>query len=199
MLGFLQDNWDSIARHDRLRVDLGSTVAQFKILTPYPGTPLWKQMAPRVYEKDWEQFDGFTPTFTPSDLTRDELQFLLGAAYTRFYMRPSYLANYLRIAAPRGAAALVRSGCDAPGARARARRARSAPLMKAAGDMLTAISRYGARVVPEHRADHRGAARARGQLVQGPHIAAFEARSPARSARRTRVAPRTAAWRSTTC
>jgi radical SAM superfamily enzyme YgiQ (UPF0313 family) len=101
VLGFLEDTWDSIVATIDYAVDLGSTVAQFKILTPYPGTPLWKKMAPLVVEQDWERFDGFTPTFTHPALTRDELQFLLGAAYARFYMRPSYLANYLRIGGER--------------------------------------------------------------------------------------------------
>jgi hypothetical protein len=58
---------------------------------------MWKQLAPRVYETDWERFDGFTPTFTHPTLTTEELRYLLGAAYNRFYMRPSYLANYLRL------------------------------------------------------------------------------------------------------
>ncbi len=101
VLGFLEDDWDSIVATIDYAVDLGSTVAQFKILTPYPGTPLWKKMAPLVVEQDWERFDGFTPTFTHPSLTRDELQFLLGGAYARFYMRPSYLANYLRIGGER--------------------------------------------------------------------------------------------------
>jgi hypothetical protein len=58
-------------------------------------------MAPLVTEPDWERFDGFTPTFTHPNLSHEQLRFLLGAAYTRFYMRPSYLANYLRITTPR--------------------------------------------------------------------------------------------------
>jgi hypothetical protein len=37
------------------------------------------------------------PTFKHPNLTEQELRFLLGAAYTRFYMRPSYLANFLKI------------------------------------------------------------------------------------------------------
>jgi radical SAM superfamily enzyme YgiQ (UPF0313 family) len=78
-------------------IALGSTAAQFKLLTPYPGTPMWKQLSARVYETDWQQFDGFTPTFTHPSLSADELRFLLGAAYTRFYVRPSYLANFLRL------------------------------------------------------------------------------------------------------
>ncbi len=99
VLGFLEDTWDSVGATIEYSVQLGSTVAQFKLLTPYPGTPLWKRMAPLVTETDWEKFDGFTPTFTHPQFTHEQLQFLLGAAYTRFYMRPSYLANYLRIRA----------------------------------------------------------------------------------------------------
>jgi len=101
VIGFLEDDWDSISATIEYAIELGSTVAQFKILTPYPGTPLWKRMAPLVTETDWERFDGFTPTFTHPNLTHDQLKFLLGAAYTHFYKRPSYLANYLRITAPR--------------------------------------------------------------------------------------------------
>ena len=97
VFGFLQDDWQSIAATIDYAIDLGSTAAQFKLLTPYPGTPLWKQMAPRVFERDWERFDGFTPTFEHPRLRPADLRFLLGAAYTRFYMRPSWLADWSRI------------------------------------------------------------------------------------------------------
>jgi anaerobic magnesium-protoporphyrin IX monomethyl ester cyclase len=94
VLGFLQDDWASVAATIDYAIELGSTVAQFKLLTPYPGTPMWKQLSPLIYEKDWQRFDGFTPTFTHPSLSATELSFLLGAAYTRFYMRPSCVANY---------------------------------------------------------------------------------------------------------
>lgn len=97
VIGFLTDDWQSVAATIDFAVDMDSALAQFKLLTPYPGTPLFKQMRPLVYETDWERFDGFTPTFHHPNLTAKELTFLLGAAYTRFYMRPSYLANVLRI------------------------------------------------------------------------------------------------------
>jgi len=97
VLGFLQDDWASVAATIDYSISLGSTTAQFKLLTPYPGTPMWKQLSARVYETDWQQFDGFTPTFTHPSLSADELRFLLGAAYTRFYVRPTYLANFLRL------------------------------------------------------------------------------------------------------
>jgi anaerobic magnesium-protoporphyrin IX monomethyl ester cyclase len=100
VLGFLDDTRDSINATIDHSVELGSTIAQFKLLTPYPGTPLYGRMKPLITEHDWQQFDGFTPTFDHPSLTGGELQLLLGSAYTRFYMRPSFLTNYLRINAP---------------------------------------------------------------------------------------------------
>jgi len=97
VIGFLQDDWRSIAATIHYAVDLASTFAQFKLLTPYPGTPLWKQLAPLVYERDWQRFDGFTPTFRHPSLRPDELRFLLGAAYTRFYIRSSFAVNFCRV------------------------------------------------------------------------------------------------------
>jgi anaerobic magnesium-protoporphyrin IX monomethyl ester cyclase len=100
VFGFLPDTWNSVAATIDYSISLGTTFAQFKILTPYPGTPLWKQFAPLVTETDWQKFDGYTPTFTHPNLTHDEMRFLLGAAYARFYGRPSWLANYFRISQP---------------------------------------------------------------------------------------------------
>jgi anaerobic magnesium-protoporphyrin IX monomethyl ester cyclase len=97
VLGFLQDDWNSIAATIDYATDLGSTFAQFKMLTPYPGTPMFKQIEPLLTESDWEKYDGYTPTFKHPNLSERELRFLLGAAYKRFYMRPSYLANFLKI------------------------------------------------------------------------------------------------------
>jgi len=81
VLGFLQDDWNSISATIDYSTDLGSTFAQFKILTPYPGTPMFKQMQPLIVDTDWERFDGYTPTFRHPNLTDRELLFLLGAAY----------------------------------------------------------------------------------------------------------------------
>jgi len=106
VFGFGEDTRESIDATINYSIELGSTVAQFKILTLYPGTPLFKRMEATITETDWERFDGFTPTFNHESLTPSQLRFLLGSAYTRFYMRPSFLANYLRISTP-GARALV--------------------------------------------------------------------------------------------
>lgn len=100
VFGFLEDTAESIAATIAYAVELGSTVAQFKVLTPYPGTPLFKRLEPFITERDWERFDGFTPVFEHPLLDAAELMHLLGRAYAAFYMRPSFLANYLRISSP---------------------------------------------------------------------------------------------------
>ncbi len=100
VMGFNDDTRESLSATIDYAVELGSTVAQFKILTPYPGTPLYTRMKATITEADWEQFDGFTPTFDHPNLSHRDLRILLGSAYTRFYMRPSFLANYLRITTP---------------------------------------------------------------------------------------------------
>jgi len=97
VFGFPPDDWSSIAATIAYAIDLGSTAAQFKLLTPYPGTPLWRQLESTIFEKDWERFDGFTPTFTHPNLTSEQLRFLLGAAYSRFYVRPSYAVHCFRV------------------------------------------------------------------------------------------------------
>jgi hypothetical protein len=58
---------------------------------------MFKQIQPLLVETDWEKFDGYTPTFRHPALTAGQLRYLLGAAYTRFYVRPSYLATFLNI------------------------------------------------------------------------------------------------------
>jgi radical SAM superfamily enzyme YgiQ (UPF0313 family) len=100
VFGFLEDTEDSIAATIAYAIELGSTVAQFKLLTPYPGTPLFKRLEPALTETDWERFDGFTPVFAHPTLDAQQLMALLGRAYTAFYMRPSFLANYLRLSSP---------------------------------------------------------------------------------------------------
>jgi radical SAM superfamily enzyme YgiQ (UPF0313 family) len=100
VLGFLTDTVESIRATIDYAIELESTLALFKILTPFPGTPLFKHMKSLITESDWEKFDGYTPTFLHPNLTHDELIHLLGSAYSRFYIRPTFGLNYLGIRTP---------------------------------------------------------------------------------------------------
>lgn len=100
VFGFPEDTADSLSATIQYAVELNTTAAMFKILTPYPGTPLRKQMERLITETDPEKFDGHTPTFRHPNLSHEELRFLLGSAYSRFYCRPSWLFTYLGMKGP---------------------------------------------------------------------------------------------------
>jgi radical SAM superfamily enzyme YgiQ (UPF0313 family) len=100
VIGFLTDTPESIRATIEYSTELNSTAALFKILTPFPGTPLFKHMKSLITETDWEKFDGYTPTFKHPNMTNEELRHLLGLAYVRFYVRPSFGLNYLGIKTP---------------------------------------------------------------------------------------------------
>ena len=197
VLGFLQDDWNSIAATIDYATDLGSTFAQFKMLTPYPGTPMFKQIEPLLTETDWEKFDGFTPTFKHPNLTERELQFLLGAAYKRFYMRPSYLANFLKIQNSGD----PRVGQPHGSPRQRAAHARGDRRHLAPRRMLTARSRATARESCPNTEETRRGLQGPRRVHPGPPDRGVRSRVRAArtaSGRRTRSPPRTAAWPSTT-
>ncbi len=94
VIGFLQDTEESIEDLIRFAVDLDSTYANFKILTPYPGTPQFKQLKPLVNESDWEKFDGYTLNFRHPVLTPRRARLMLGMCYSRFFLRPSNILNF---------------------------------------------------------------------------------------------------------
>jgi hypothetical protein len=119
VLGFPHDDWASIAATIDYAIDLGSSAGAVQAADAVPGHAAWKQLAPAIYERDWQKFDGFTPTFAHPALSARELTFLLGAAYNRFYLRPSWLADWGRVCAPAARSAFRRM--DAPVARRIAR------------------------------------------------------------------------------
>lgn len=95
VIGFLQDTEESIENLIGFAMDLDTSYANFKILTPYPGTPQFKQLKPLIFESDWEKFDGYTLNFHHPALTPRRARLMLGMAYSRYFFRPSQLCNFL--------------------------------------------------------------------------------------------------------
>jgi radical SAM superfamily enzyme YgiQ (UPF0313 family) len=95
VIGFLDDTEESIEYLIRFACELDTSHANFKILTPYPGTPQFKQLKSLVFENDWEQFDGYTLNFKHPVLTPRRARLMLGMAYSRYIIRPSQLLNVM--------------------------------------------------------------------------------------------------------
>lgn len=95
VIGFLGETEERIEDTIRFACELDTTYANFKILTPYPGTPQFKQLEPLIFETDWERFDGYTLTFNHPYLTSRRARLMLGMAYSRYMARPSQLFNWI--------------------------------------------------------------------------------------------------------
>ena len=145
VLGFGEDTLGVDQRDDRiLGASSGSTVAQFKILTPYPGTPLYKRMEPTVTETRLGAVRRLHADLRPSepDARRAAL-----SARQRVYavLRAAVVSRQLPADQHAASAAAGQvAGCAR---RAVARPAR-AHTHGAIAVMLNAISRYGPRVIP---------------------------------------------------
>jgi radical SAM superfamily enzyme YgiQ (UPF0313 family) len=61
--------------------------AQYAILTPLPGTKVYKQLESegRLLHKDWSMYDGLHSVFTPRNMTADQLQKGMIDCFSEFY------------------------------------------------------------------------------------------------------------------
>jgi len=76
----------------------GLSTAQILILTPFPGTRTWDDLAAadRILFDDWSLYDGHHVTFRPRRMTPAELQNLQIEAHRRFYSARSILRSAVR-------------------------------------------------------------------------------------------------------
>lgn len=71
----------------------GIETATFHVLTPYPGTALFRRMehAGRLRHRDWDRYDTRHAVFQPARMTADELECGYRRAYREFYRYCSIL------------------------------------------------------------------------------------------------------------
>jgi radical SAM superfamily enzyme YgiQ (UPF0313 family) len=87
VFGLDGDDTDVFARTADWAVSAGLTTATFHILTPYPGTALFAEMAAagRVTTRDWDLYDTRHVVYRPSQLAPEELKRGYDWAYEAFY------------------------------------------------------------------------------------------------------------------
>ena len=91
VLGFDRDRLDvfdrTVAWIEAARLEC----ATFHILTPYPGTPLFRQMESqgRLLHKDWRLYDTAHAVFRPKNMTPEELEAGYSWCYRRLFSHRS--------------------------------------------------------------------------------------------------------------
>jgi len=103
MFGFDNDTRDVFDTTLSMIKELEIDVADFSILTPFPGTPLFEQLQKegRILTTNWEQYTMFQPVFQPKQMTPEELYQGVSSLYHRFYS-PKYTVNRIVQNIPRG-------------------------------------------------------------------------------------------------
>jgi radical SAM superfamily enzyme YgiQ (UPF0313 family) len=87
VFGLDSDDGDVFARTVDWAVQSGITTATFHILTPYPGTALFAEMAAkgRVTTRNWDLYDTRHVVYRPAGLSPDALKRGYDWAYEAFY------------------------------------------------------------------------------------------------------------------
>ena len=91
VLGFDHDRKEVFARTAQWVEDNRLECATFHILTPYPATPLYRQMEAegRILHRDWSRYDTSHAVFRPKHMTPEELEQGYGWIYQRLFSHAS--------------------------------------------------------------------------------------------------------------
>ena len=97
VLGLDSDTPESIRQTVDFAIRAGFRSAQFLILAPLPGTPVWDELSSkgRIRFGDFSLYDGHHVTFQPARMSMEELQELQLEAHDRFYGIQRILARLL--------------------------------------------------------------------------------------------------------
>jgi len=102
IIGNLNETSADVEKTIELAVRLNTAIAQFTILTPYPGTKLYEQIKDRIFCRRWKFYDGLHLVFRHPLINRHYLQYLLIKAFVTFYRRSDEATQGFKQAAGRG-------------------------------------------------------------------------------------------------
>jgi radical SAM superfamily enzyme YgiQ (UPF0313 family) len=98
VFGFDHDDGDTFDRTVAFGIEARLETATFTVLTPYPGTTLYRRLHAqgRILDHDWSHYDTTRCVFQPARMTPQELEAGYLAAYERFYSWSSILRRCRR-------------------------------------------------------------------------------------------------------
>ncbi|MCC5850091.1 MAG: cobalamin-dependent protein [Verrucomicrobia bacterium] len=102
VFGLDEDESDVFMKTAEFAVDIGIDLPRFAIVTPFPGTPLYRRFEQegRILTRNWELYDGQHVVFQPAKLEVDELQQGLETAWKHAYSWKNMMKRFRKTAAP---------------------------------------------------------------------------------------------------
>jgi anaerobic magnesium-protoporphyrin IX monomethyl ester cyclase len=101
IIGNLNEDRKQVDQTIQMAIRLNTNIAQFSILTPYPGTELFEQIKDRIFTRRWKFYDGLHLVFRHPRINRHLLQVMLISAFVRFYRRSQKARDGFKNAASR--------------------------------------------------------------------------------------------------
>jgi len=91
ILGFIDDTLESMASTIKYAKYLGTPLAQFDVMTPYPGTKFYNQISDRITSFNWKEYTTHHPVVKLDHVTSDQVLEYKNRAYREYYLRPSWV------------------------------------------------------------------------------------------------------------
>ncbi|PUA34297.1 MAG: B12-binding domain-containing radical SAM protein [Candidatus Terraquivivens tikiterensis] len=98
IIGFLEDTKETIKETIRFAKSLDLDYAEFSILTPYPGTPVYEYAKKNnmLLTEDWSKYTAVEPVLKIEGVSEKEVKALFQKAYITFYLRPKMALRWLK-------------------------------------------------------------------------------------------------------
>jgi anaerobic magnesium-protoporphyrin IX monomethyl ester cyclase len=94
--GLPNDTIEGIRETIRYAKSLNTFAIQFTVTTPYPGTQFYEAVKNRIFEMNWERFNGWTSVYRHPVMSPEELHKLREFAYVSYHLRPRYVWRFLQ-------------------------------------------------------------------------------------------------------
>ena len=91
ILGFIQDTPESMQRTINYAKRLNTYLAQFDIMTPYPGTEYYEEVKGRILTENWKNYTTYHPVMRLDQVTGQEVLRFKQKAYQEYYFRWEWL------------------------------------------------------------------------------------------------------------
>lgn len=98
ILGYPGETEEDMNKTIDFSIKLDSDYSQYSILTPFPGTPIYKELLDKhlIDDDDWNEYTVLKPVlkYDKLGLNKNMVERKLAIAYLKFYARPKYLLNH---------------------------------------------------------------------------------------------------------
>lgn len=91
ILGFIHDTPESMKQTIEYAKHLNTPLAQFDVMTPYPGTKFFDQIKDRITDFDWKKYTTHHPVVKLDHVTPEQVLDFKNRAYREYYLRPSWI------------------------------------------------------------------------------------------------------------